>query len=68
MKTLSLVLSVLDAILRLSGASSLEELGEARLEHYYHLAEHPLNLNEASRSELLVLDFLSPFEIASILD
>ncbi|MGN1225645.1 MAG: ComEA family DNA-binding protein [Candidatus Cryptobacteroides sp.] len=68
MKTLSLVLSILDAILRLSGASSFEELGEARLEHYYHIAEHPVKLNEASRAELLALDFLSPFEVASILD
>ena len=68
MKTLFVALSILDAILRLCGAASLEELPEAQLEHYYQLCEHPLKLNEASRSELLALDFLSPFEIASILD
>ena len=56
------------AVLRLSGASTLEELSESELERYQSLSDHPLDLNSASRSQLSSTGFFTPFQVASILD
>ena len=57
-----------DAILRLSSAITIEELSESELERFESLAEHPMDLNAASRSQLLATGFFTPFQAASILD
>ena len=57
-----------NAVLHLSGAGSVEELTESELERYQNLAERPLELNLASRSQLLSTGFFTPFQVESILD
>ena len=57
-----------NAVLHLSGAASVEELTESELERYQSLAEHPMDLNAASRSQLLATGFFTPFQVESILD
>ena len=57
-----------NAVLHLSGAASVEELTESELERYQSLAERPLELNLASRSQLLSTGFFTPFQVESILD
>ena len=57
-----------NAVLHLSGAAYVEELTESELERYQSLAERPLELNLASRSQLLSTGFFTPFQVESILD
>ena len=57
-----------NAVLHLSGAASVEELTESELERYQSLAEHPVDLNAASRSQLMSTGFFTPFQVESILD
>ena len=57
-----------NAVLHLSGAASVEELTESELERYQSLAVHPMDLNAASRSQLLATGFFTPFQVESILD
>ena len=57
-----------NAVLHLSGAASVEELTESELERYQSLAERPLELNLASRLQLLSTGFFTPFQVESILD
>ena len=56
------------AVLALSGASSLEELSEDEIVRYRSLSEHPVDLNLAGRSRLLATGLLTPFQVASLLD
>ena len=56
------------AVLTLSGASSIEELSEDEAGRYRSLAEHPVDLNRAGRSRLLATGVLTPFQVASLLD
>ena len=55
-------------VLELSGASAIEELDESELERYQHLADHPLEINTASRSRLLSSGLFSVYQVASIID
>lgn len=57
-----------DAVLYLSGASSMEELEESELERFEHYREHPLDINSASRSRLLASGLMSHYQVASLLD
>ncbi|MBO4566997.1 MAG: hypothetical protein J5695_07200 [Bacteroidales bacterium] len=75
MKTLFLILAILSAapgfesaVLRLTGASVMEDLDESVIERYRALALRPLNLNSAGRSRLLSSGLLTPFQAASLLD
>ena len=56
------------SILLFSGASSLEELDADELERYLRFLEHPLQLNNASRSRLLSSGLLSAYRVASLMD
>ena len=56
------------AVLTLSGASTVEELSEDEVGRYRSLAEHPVDLNRAGRSRLLATGVLTPFQVASLLD
>lgn len=57
-----------DAVLFLSGASSIEELDESTLERYRALQLRPVELNTASRSRLVSSGLMSAFQAASLLD
>lgn len=56
-----------DAVLLLSGASSMEELSAEELERYEDLRRKPLDLNRCGRSRLLACGLFTPFQVASIL-
>ena len=56
------------AILTLTGATSIEELDESEIERFETLHEHPLDLNLAGRSRLVSSGLFTPFQVASILD
>lgn len=57
-----------DAVLLLSGASSMEELSAEELERYEDLRRKPLDINRCSRSRLLSCGLFTPFQVASILE
>ena len=57
-----------DAVLLLSGASSIEELSAEELERYEDLRRNPLDINRCSRSRLLSCGLFTPFQVASILE
>lgn len=56
------------SMLAVSGASSMEELDETQTELYQHLESHPVNLNTASRRQLVASGLFTPFQTASLLD
>ena len=62
------LMSFISAVLALTGASCPEELGEFELERFERLAEHPVELNSASRSRLLGSGLMSAYQVASLLD
>lgn len=57
-----------EAVLELSGASSLEELSEDAMESYYSLASHALNINYASEKRLVASGLFSRYQAASLKD
>lgn len=57
-----------NAVLVLSGASCIEELGQEELEHYESLAEHPLDINLAGTSRLLSTGLFTRYQAAALLD
>lgn len=57
-----------DAVLALSGASSVEELDEYELERYRSFLRRPLEINFSSRSRLLSSGLLSQYQVAALLD
>lgn len=57
-----------DAVLRITGTSSLEELDQSVMEAFTDLHEHPLDLNAASRSRLLSCGLFTEYQAASILE
>lgn len=56
------------AVLALSGASSLEELSESEVERYETFLSHPLQINLAPRSKLLSSGLMSRYQVASLCD
>lgn len=58
----------LESAVRLSGASCAEDLSQSEIERYEELARHPLDLNSASRRELLSSGLFSPYQVASLRD
>lgn len=61
-----LLIDLLGAMLALSGAGSPEELSEYEAERFSRYAEHPLELNLASRSRLLSSGLLSAYQVAAL--
>ena len=57
-----------EAVLELSGASSLEELSEDTMESYFSLASHALNINSASERRLVSSGLFSRYQAASLKD
>ena len=58
----------LDAVLFLTGASSLEELDAEVLERYDALASRPVRINTATESRLVASGLFSRYQAASIAD
>ncbi len=56
------------AVLRITGAGSMEELDETTLERFRSLALHPVSLNSAGRSRLVSCGLFSAFQAASLID
>ena len=65
---LHFLIDVVSAILVLTGASSPEDLGESEMECFQHYAEHPLRINQVSRSRLLSSGLFSAYQVASLED
>lgn len=57
-----------EAVLELSGASSLEDLSEDTMESYFSLASHALNINSASERRLVSSGLFSRYQAASLKD
>ncbi|MDY3784066.1 MAG: hypothetical protein SOZ66_07495 [Candidatus Cryptobacteroides sp.] len=57
-----------NAVLILSGASAMEDLGEETLERFEALRDNPIALNRAGRSILLGSGLFSAYQVASILE
>lgn len=57
-----------DVILRLSGASTIEELSEEQIEHFENLSENPLDINLAGQHALQASGLFSSYQIATLLD
>lgn len=57
-----------DAILLLTGASSVEELDEQVIERFSALSERPIDINRCGRSRLLSSGLLSEYQVVSLLD
>ena len=68
MLLLVLMLSWEDALLFLSGASTMEELGAEEIERYESLRRQPFDINRAGRSRLLSSGLFSTYQVASLLD
>ena len=56
------------SMLAASGASAMEDLDESQVELYQHLESHPLNINFASRSQLLSCGLFTRFQAVSLLE
>ena len=56
----------IDAVLRITGASSEEDLDEQEVERYMRFLSHPLEINSASRSRLLSSGLLTRYQVASL--
>ncbi len=56
------------ALLRVSGASTLEELSADEMERYESLRDSPVRLNSAGRGRLLETGLFSRYQAASILE
>lgn len=74
MKLLFLTLALLagadflESAVRLSGASCAEDLSQSEIERYEALCQHPLDLNGASRRDLISSGLFSPYQAATITD
>ena len=58
----------LGSAVRLSGASCVEDLSESEIERYEALDAHPLDINTATRRELLASGLLTSYQVATLLD
>ena len=63
-----LLISMLEAILLLTGAGSAEELSESELERFETLAAHPVCINLASTGRLRSCGLFSEYQVASLQD
>lgn len=57
-----------DAVLKITGSTSLEELSEEEMERYSGLYASPVRLNYATRSRLLSCGLFSAYQVAVLAD
>lgn len=62
------IISLLEAILFLSGVNAIEDLQQSDLDRLNELSENKICINSASRSELLESGLFSPYQVASLLN
>lgn len=55
-------------LLRLTGASTMEELDETEIERFEYMFSKPLSINTANRSRLMSCGLFSPYQVASLID
>lgn len=65
---MKLLFVLLQAILVITGASSMDELDETTVERFDYFAVHPLNINAASAAKLVSSGLFSSYQAASILE
>lgn len=65
---MKLLFVLLQAILVITGASSMDELDETTVERFDFFSAHPLNINAASAAKLVSSGLFSPYQSASILE
>ena len=59
-----LLLSFIEAVLYLCGVSDVESLEQETVEHYARMAEHPVEINFCSHSELIATGLFSAYQAA----
>lgn len=65
---MKLLMSLLEAVLLLTGAGSPEELAESEFERFESLSAHPVCINLASPGRLRSSGLFSDYQLASLLD
>ncbi len=65
---MKLLISLLEAVLLLTGAGSAEELSESEFERFEALAAHPVCINLASAGRLRSCGLFSEYQVASLQD
>lgn len=65
---MKILISLLEAILLITGAGSMEELGEGEVERFEALSESPVCINLAPVSRLRSCGLFSEYQVASLLD
>lgn len=65
---MKLLFFLLQAILVITGASSMDELDETTVERFDYYAVHPLDINAASAAKLVSSGLFSSYQAASILE
>lgn len=65
---MKLLISLLEAVLLLTGAGSAEELAESEFERFEALAAHPVCINLASAGRLRSCGLFSEYQVASLQD
>ena len=65
---MSLMMSLIEAVLIITGAGSPEELGESEMERFENLAANPVCINLASTARMRACGLFSDYQIASIQD
>jgi len=65
---MKLLISLIEAILMLTGAGCIEELDETELERFEAMADHPLCINLASGAKLHSCGLFSDYQVASLQD
>lgn len=65
---MKLLISLLEAVLLLTGAGSAEELSESEFERFEALAAHPVCINLASTGRLRSCGLFSEYQVASLQD
>ena len=63
-----LMMSLIEAVLIITGAGSPEELGESEMERFETLAAHPVCINLASPARMRSCGLFSDYQIASLQD
>lgn len=60
----AILVSFIEAVLFLTGAADVESLDQETVEHYARMAEHPVEINRCSHSELMATGLFSAYQAA----
>ena len=65
---MNVVMTLIEAIMLIVGASSAEEVGAHEMERFVWMNSHPLNINSASRRALSESGLFTDFQVVALLD